>query len=465
MEKVLLFLVKSSNILHRKLLTGTTMKRTNQRNFSRRHFIGTAAAGMAGIALVPSLRSCTKAVAGSEVTLGFIGLGRQAMFLLDGFINLEGVSVVAGCDVYGRKRTRFENQVNEFNAEQRKSIEVKTYERSADLLAREEIDAVVIATPDHWHALHAIEACKAGKDVYLEKPMTFTIKEGQALVQTVRATNRILGLGSQQRSDPNFQHAVNLVQSGALGTIEKISAFIGAPPTPYNLPEEEIPEDLNWDLWLGPLPGDIHYNNELNPPISLNPPQDEQFWGGWRWYKEMGGGFTTDWGAHMFDIAQWGLGMDGSGPVETSPIGDGSEYMTFKYKNGVVLTSEPFNEQFTKGVKFQGDQGWIEISRDHYLASDEKLNPPQAESYGEEVPYETKSAHHQNFIDSVRKRIDPVVPVETGHSSCTVCTIGNIACDLGRTVKWDPSTQTFVDDLDGAATAQMHYQYRKPYSL
>ncbi|MEN8228350.1 MAG: Gfo/Idh/MocA family oxidoreductase [Bacteroidota bacterium] len=441
------------------------MKEIKHRRFSRRQFIGTSATTAAGIVLLPSFNSCTKPVVKKEITLGFIGLGRQAMYLLNGFINLEGVKVVAGCDVYGRKRTRFENRVNEHYDTNEQSVEVKSYEHYADLLDRDDIDAVVVATPDHWHALIAMDACKAGKDVYLEKPMTFTIKEGKELVKTVRSTNRILGIGSQQRSDSDFQHAVQMVQSGSLGQIEKVNAYVGAPPTPYDLPIEEIPEDLNWDIWLGPLPEDIHYNKELNPPITLDPPQDEQIWGGWRWYKEMGGGFTTDWGAHMFDIAQWGLGMDGSGPVEASPIGDGTEFMTFTYKNGTVLTSEPFNEKMTKGVKFHGDKGWIEVSREHYLASDDSLLPPVPETTEDDVPYETKGLHHQNFIDAVRDRVDPVVPVEIGHSSCTVCTIGNIACELGRTVKWDPVTQTFVDDEGGAATALMHYNYRNPYSL
>ena len=441
------------------------MKKTDHPIYSRRRFIGTTAAGMAGIAIIPSLSSCAKPAASSDITLGFIGLGRQAMFLLNAFINIEGVKVVAGCDVYGRKRTRFENRVNEFYTNAEKTIDVKTYENYEELLGRPDIDAVVVAIPDHWHALVAIAACKAGKDVYLEKPMTFTIKEGQELVKTVRSTGRIVGIGSQQRSDPNFQHAVKLVQGGSLGKIEIVNAYVGAPPTPYDLPVEAVPEDLNWDLWLGPLPADIHYNKELNPPISLNPPKDEEFWGGWRWYKEMGGGFTTDWGAHMFDIAQWGIGMDGSGPVEAAPIGDGTEFMKFKYQNGILLSSEPFDEKMTKGVKFQGDKGWIEVSRDHYLASDDSLMPPVAEDQDSNVPYESKGSHHQNFIDAVRNRVDPIVPVEIGHSSCTVCTLGNIACELGVPVQWDPVQQTFVNDTEGAAKALLHYQYRDPYSL
>lgn len=432
-------------------------------SLSRRRFIGTTAIGAAGFAFLPSLISCRTEKKSNEIRLGFIGVGRQAMFLLNGFMGIEGVKVVAGCDVYGVKRQRFENVVKAFYEGKQLEAEVSTYEKYQELISRDDIDAVVIAVPDHSHAMIAIAALKSGKDVYLEKPLTFTIKEGQELRRIVRENNRILGVGSQQRSDPNFQHAVKLVQSGALGNITKVHAYVGAPPTPYNLPEETIPADLNWDLWLANLPNFIHYNHELNPPISLNPPQDEQLWGAWRWYKEMGGGFTTDWGAHMFDIVQWGLGMDESGPVEISPVSDGSEFMMFKYANGTVMTSEPFDEAWTKGVKFIGENGWLEVSRDHFKASDESWLPAVTEAA--EGPYETKIPHLFNFIEAVQQRIDPVVPVEIGHRSCTVCTLGNIACELKRTIYWDPATETFVNDEDGAATAMLHYEYREGWSL
>ncbi len=276
--------------------------------WSRRQFINSTIAGTAGIIVLPHLTSCKSKPVDGDIKMGFIGLGRQSMFLLNGFLQIPGVQAVAGCDVYGIKRTRFEKRVNDFYTKAGKEVKVETYEKYQDLLKRKDITAVVIAVPDFSHAMIAIAACKAGKDVYLEKPMTFTIREGQELRKVVRETGRILAIGSQQRSDPNFQHAVNLVQSGAIGLIKTVNAYVGAPPTPYNLPEEPLPADLNWDLWLGPLTENIHYNNQLNPPISLNPEENEKFWGGWRWYKEMGGGFTTDWGAHMFDIAQWGLG-------------------------------------------------------------------------------------------------------------------------------------------------------------
>jgi predicted dehydrogenase len=436
-----------------------------RKTLSRRQFLNFSALGMAGIMVIPRLSSTVGSSADpAEVKLGFIGMGQQAMFLLNGFLQIPGVTVVAGCDVYGVKRKRFEKRVKAFYAKSGKEAKVDTYEKYQDILRRKDITAVVIAVPDHSHAMIAIAACKAGKDIYLEKPMTFTITEGQKLKKAVRAKKIVFGLGSMQRSSPEFQHAVKLVQDGALGKITKVNAYVGAPPKPYDLPEEPIPADLNWDLWLGPLPMPIHFNNQLDPPITLDPEQNEKMWGAWRWYSEMGGGFTTDWGAHMFDIAQWGLGMDKNGPVEISPVGDGTQYMTFKYANGVVMTSEPFDERKTKGVKFWGEKGWIEVSRGSFKSSDEKYALPKSAT-AFEGPYETRIPHQVNFIEAVRSRKDPVVTVEIGHSSCTVCTLGNIACALKRTIKWNPMTETFIDDTDGAATKLMHYKYRKGWKL
>jgi predicted dehydrogenase len=434
-----------------------------KKGWSRRQFINSGVAGAAGIMVLPKITLKGYDAVTSDIKLGFIGMGQQSMFLLNGFLQIPGVQVVAGCDVYGVKRKRFEKRVTAFYTKAGKEVKVETYEKYQDILGRTDINAVVIAVPDHSHAMIAIAACKAGKDVYLEKPMTFTIKEGQELKKAVRQNSRILAVGSQQRSDPGFQHAVNLVQNGAIGKITKVNAYVGAPPKPYDLPEEHIPADLNWDLWLGSLPMPIHFNNQLDPPISLEPEQNEKIWGAWRWYKEMGGGFTTDWGAHMFDIAQWGLGMDRNGPVEASPIGDGTEFMSFKYANGVVMTSEQFDPKKTKGVKFWGEKGWIEVARGYFNASDPKFIPEKKQAA--EGPYETKIPHQLNFIESVRSRIDPTVPVEIGHSSCTVCTLGNIACALKRTVKWNPATEAFVDDADGAATKLLHYEYRNGWRL
>jgi predicted dehydrogenase len=434
---------------------------------SRRKFLGTSALGMAGILILPAVGNGRSLSTASQtpkpIRLGFIGLGQQAMSLLGGFTQVPGVDVIAGADVYGIKRKRFEKRVKAFYQKTGKQGTPVTYEKYQDLLKHTDIDAVVIAVPDHSHAMIAIAACKAGKDVYLEKPMTLTIKEGQELRKVVRETKRVLGIGSQQRSDENFQHAVKLVQDGQLGKISKVNAYVGAPPKPYDLPAEPVPADLNWDLWLGPLPASIHYNNQLDPPITVDPDENEKFWGGWRWYKEMGGGFTTDWGAHMFDIAQWGLGMDRNGPVEISPIGDGSEFMTWKYANGVVMTSENFDEKKTKGVKYWGDKGWIEVARGYFNASDQKFFAPKKEAAA--GPYETRVPHQLNFIEAVRNRVDPVVPVEIGHSSCTVCTLGNIAVEMKQTIFWDPKKEVFTGKNAAEASKLLHYNYRAGWKL
>jgi predicted dehydrogenase len=434
------------------------MKKPISNPYSRRDFITTSLFGMAGISLL-SLKSCAKP--NDTLNLGFIGLGRQAIFLFNSFIKMEGVRIVAGADVYGLKRERFAILAKNYYDEQEIEQNVEVYEDYKDILKRKDVDAVVIASPDHWHAVMAIDACKAKKDIYLEKPVTFTIKEGQELIKAVRDNNIILAVGSQQRSDPNFQRAVELVKGGSIGTLQSIQLHVGEPihPLPYTLEEEQVPETLNWEKWLGPLP-DYHFNKELNPPITINPPVDEKFWGGWRWYKEFGGGFMTDWGAHMVDIAQWGMGLDDSGPVKIIPAGfEGNEFLTYQYANGINMTFQKFNNDI-RGVKFFGSDGWIEVARGHFLSSVENLPEEKNDS---DVPYEGRATHHVNFIEAVKSRVDPEVPVEVGHNTCVACTLGNIAHELGRPVEWNPESQTFVNDAE--AEKYLHYEYKNGYSL
>lgn len=430
-------------------------------SFSRRKFLGASLLTSAGLSLIPGLSFAESSTpvfqpAHERVRLGFIGVGRQAMGLLSNFMRIPGVEVVAGADVYAIKRERFALRVQKNQSEAGKTVLApKLYEDYRELLARSEVDAVVIATPDHWHAIMAIDACNAKKDIYLEKPLTFTIKEGQELVKAVRANGVVLAVGSMQRAAVNFQTAAMHVQKGQLGKISQVLVHVGENPhpKPYDLAKEEIPAGLNWQKWLGPIPA-LHFNDLLNPGITLNPDKNETAWGAWRWYKETGGGLMTDWGAHMIDIAQWGLSMDRNGPVEVIPA-TGDKPLTYRYANGVEMLITKFDEG-RQGVKFMGEKGWIKVSRGNYDTSVAGLE------LGKESENFTFGAHHIDFIDCVRKRKDPIVPVEVGHSTCTACTIGNIAHELGRPLKWDPIAQVFAD---AEANSKLHYAYQNGYSL
>jgi predicted dehydrogenase len=427
-------------------------------NLSRREFIRSTIVGAIGLSAFPLISS--KISVNDTIRLGIIGLGRQSGYLIHGFQRIPGVKIVAGSDVYGVKRKRFEQRIQNIHKNSGLTVESDTYANYQELLERRDIDAVIIATPDHWHALQTLDACRAGKDIYLEKPLTFTIQEGIRLCEEVRKRNLVLAVGSQQRSDQNFQHAIKMVQEGKLGNVTRINAYVGAPPRPYDLNKETIPYDLDWDKWLGPNPY-IHYNSRLNPPISLDPAENETFWAEWRYFQGIGGGFLCDWGAHNFDQAQWALGMDNSGPVKVIPAGhEGQNYISFIYENGVVVANKNFGSGF--GVQYLSDDAWIEVRRGEYKASDPSLMP-QESNLDESVAYETAAPHLANFIECIKTRKDPIAPVEAGHRSGSLGILGNIATQLDRPLAWNPAKQDFVSDAE--ARKLLHREYREGYTL
>ena len=444
------------------------MAKKENKDVSRRKFLSYSALGLAGLTILPSWKMANGvSIAPSDrVVLGFIGLGRQGCSDFNGFSSCPGVQVVACCDVESIKSERFKNKVETWQKSKNVATRCDRYEFYEELLERKDIDAVSIATPDHWHALTTIHACQSGKDVYVQKPLAFTILEGHEMVKAVRGNNRVLQIGSQQRSSKEFQQAISLVRAGAIGHIETIYAKVGDPPKPLNLPEQPIPATLNWNKWMGPLNDPlIHYHPDLCPPITLDPVQDEKLWGAWRWYRETGNGYTADWGAHMFDIAQAAIGMDGSGPCEFIPKGyNNALYLTMKYQNGIVMTEQPFREEGGNGIKFNGTKGWLKVTRGYIDCSDHSLIAKEEKKVGE-WQYEVSSPHMQNFIDSVRSRKKPIAPVEVGCSTNTLCCLGNIATELQRPVKWDPATLSFGDDKEAASHRLYNYQYRRPYSL
>lgn len=472
------------------------MKKTTNKGMNRRDFLGLSAIGLTGLTILPSYVINGVRVAPSDrVLMGTIGLGRQALSDFRGFAGAAGLQVVACCDVDTIKQQRYKKTVEEWQKSKGLSPRCDTYEQYEQLLERKDIDVVEVVTHDHWHALMTIHACQAGKDVYVQKPLSYTIQEALVMTRVANDNKRVVQVGSQQRSSKEFQKAIELVQKGAIGHIEKIYAKVGDPPKPFDLPEMPIPGNLNWNLWLGPLnDGKIHYHSDLAPQITLDPVQNETLWGAWRWYLEMGNGYTADWGAHMFDIAQAAIGMDGSAPCEIIPKGyNGTQYMTFKYRNGIVMTEQPYLEDNpgAQGIKFIGTKGWIEVARGYIGCSDPSLIPaeiagnrPQPRGQQQQRPagqraaqqqhpaptreglqFEISSPHMQDFIDAVRSRKKPIASIEVGCSTAITCCLGNIANELGRPVKWDPATYTFVDDKEACSHRLMNYEYRRPYHL
>jgi predicted dehydrogenase len=444
------------------------MSKEMKNQMNRRQFLGYSALGLAGLTILPSwtLENGKRLAPSDRVVLGFIGLGRQGLSDFGSFSACPGVQVAAGCDVDTIKQERFRRRVTAWQQKQGMNERCDLYEFYEDLLNRKDIDAVSIASPDHWHALMVIRSCQANKDVYVQKPLAFTIVEGYDIVKAVRCNNRVLQVGSQQRSGKEFQQAISLVRSGGIGHIETIYSKVGDPPKPLDLPEEKVPANLNFNQWLGPLNDPkVHYHPDLCPPVTLEPEKNEQLWGAWRWYCETGNGFTADWGAHMFDISQAAIGMDGSAPSEYIPKGyNGAQYLTMKYLNGIVMTEQPYRDDNpgAQGIRFNGTKGWLKVSRGYIECSDPNLLKKEEQKI-EAGQYEVSSPHMRNFIDCVRSRQNPVAPVEVGCSTNTLCCLANIATELKRPVKWDPATLSFGDDKEAAAHRLYQYEYRTPY--
>jgi predicted dehydrogenase len=425
-------------------------------HLSRRQFLTFGLVGAGAISLSQRARS-RAAVSGpnDRITLGFIGMGRQNRSLLGGFLRKAGTQVVAVCDVDTTRREDARQRVEQFYAQGKRSGTYHgcaAYRDFRELLARSDVDAVVIATPDHWHALQVVAAAAAGKDIYCEKPLSLTIAEARAMVTAVRRYDRVLQTGSQQRSSAEFRRACELVRNGRIGRVERVVVGVGGPSRWCDLPEEPLEPGLDWDLWLGPAPW-RPYNSILSPRgVHDHFPH-------WRRYREYSGGAMTDWGAHHFDIAQWGLGMDGSGPVEVIPPDEPTSGtgVRFRYANGV----EVVHDSSQGGVRFLGTDGWIFVDRGKFEAHPESvaiepLGPGAVRLY-------YSDDHLQNWLDCIRTRRRPICDVEVGARSVTVCHLGNLAYWHGRRLRWDPERERFLGDQE--ANRWLDRPMRDPWKL
>lgn len=424
--------------------------------FSRRKFLQTAAA-IAPFFIVPRHVLGRGFRAPSDViNLGYVGLGRQCNGLLNRFLDTKQVAVLAASDVDKLKVERFQQWYAKGveRVPGTTKSEVQGYEDYRELLDRKDLDAVIIATPDHWHAVQAIRAMDAGKDVYCEKPLTLTVAEGRAMVNTARRRDRVVQTGSMQRSDKNFRRACELVRNGYIGQVKEIKVTVGGPPVAVDFQPEEVPVTLNWDLWLGP--NNPHFYNHV-----LAPRLEDNFWAKWRDYKGFGGGGMTDWGAHMFDIAQWALKRDESGPVQVTPPADpkAMKGLVYRYDDGVVMTHEDFGRG--NAVRFIGTEGQIDISRGFFETTPGTLKTMELKASDEKLP--APENHYVDFLNAVRTRQKPICDVETGHRSATVCNIGNIAYELRRPLKWNPVREKFEGDAE--ANALLTRDLRKPFRV
>ena len=322
------------------------------------------------------------------------------------------------------------------------------YHRYEEMFARQDIDAVVIATGDRWHALLSIAAAKAGKDLYCEKPHTLTIREAQVVANTMRQYGQIMQVGTQQRSWYEFRLACELVRNGYIGEVKSVIVNVGGPPQWHcDAPGEPEPYWLDWDRWLGPCPW-RPYTSKIAP-------------GGWMAYRDYAGGEMTNWGAHMFDIAQWGLGMDESGPVEICPP-DGIEYdvLTYKYDQGIILTRNRISGQ-QPSIRFTGTEGWIDVSRVHLISEPQSLVRQKIRP--DEIHLHKSYNHQTDFLEALRTRRRPASDADVGRRSITVCHLGNIAYWLKRPLKWDPVKEEFVGDP--VANRMLEREKRSPWRV
>jgi len=407
---------------------------------NRRNFIGKAAVGAAAVTIIPRhvLGGKNYIAANDKINLGFIGNGKQAYGLMNSIGKCPGTVTVAACDVYRKKLDLFVEASNGKNAEKGINAKVDAYHYYRELLEREDIDAVVIASPDHWHAQMAVDAAKAGKDIYCEKPLALTVAEGRAMVNATRKYDRVFQTGNMQRSWRDFRHAVELVRNGYIGEIKEINVSVGEPVKQCDLPTEPVPEGLDWNEWIGPS---LYRGfNEIFAPSDVKGP-----WAWWRGYRDFGGGLITDWGAHMFDIAQWGLDMDKSGPVQFLPPEDPEkdDGLSMIYENGVRVNHKQWGD--SNAVQFIGTEGRVEVSRSFIRTfPDEKL--AQAELKSNDKRVYVSENHYQDWIDAIRNRTKPISDVETGHRTASVCNIINIAYELQRPLLWDPDEEKFKGD-------------------
>ncbi len=403
----------------------------------------------------------------NQITMGFIGTGNNGTGWLKEFLKDNRVRVIAVCDVnregpgYWDGTTRGREPARQMVDEAYGGVGCAAYEDFRKVIARDDIDAVYIATPDHWHAIMAIESANAGKDIFCQKPLSLSIGEGRAMVEAVKRNGVVWQTGSQQRSDTNFRFACELVRNGRIGKLHTVKCGLpgGMPDygkTATQTDPAPIPDGFNYDLWLGPAPEDYY----CPARVGVN----------FRWNLNYSGGQITDWGGHHPDIAQWGMDTEKTGPIAIkNPKGkfrlDHPVYNTAIeyyyeciYENGVTMI---ISSTERGGVTFEGTDGWVWVDRGKIDANPKSLL--ESKIGPEEIHLYESSDHTTNFIDCMISRKETIAPIETAHRSITLAHLGNIALILGRDLQWDPKTEKILNDP--GANLLLKRGYRAPWVL
>jgi predicted dehydrogenase len=434
-------------------------RKLDRRNFLKKTAIGAAA--LSAPAIVPSvvLGRNGNIAPSNKITMGCIGIGWQGGFNMESFLRLNDVRIIAACDVDANHLNQAKNKINKVNGNK----DCAVYNDFRDLLARTDIDAVSLGLPDHWHSIPAIMAADSGKDIFGEKPLAHSIREGRAMVNAVKRNGRIWQTGSWQRSQAHFRFASELVRNGRIGKVLRVEVglpsghadFAGTAGQDNIVPP---PQELDYDMWLGPA--------AWKPYIKARSHKN------WRWDLDIGGGQILDWVGHHVDIAHWGLGFDTTGPVEIDGHGeypnDGvydtatKYWVESRYKDGTEMVIAGGYPEIKSGTKWIGEYGWVWVNRGDTLETYPK--ELKHDTIGpEEAPLFKSPGHWRNFIDCIRSRKETITPCETAHRSMSPGHLGQVSMLLGRKLLFDPETEWVLNDQ--TANEMLGYSMRSPWHI
>ena len=449
----------------------------------RRKFIGKTTLGTVAMVGFPSIVPASvigKNALSNKINIGQIGCGRIARShdLID-TMAYDVANVMAVCDLDSKRMKDAKELVDKFYQEKKGKINykgTKVYGDYREMIMDKDIDAVLISTPDHWHAQPAMEAAIAGKDIYLQKPTSLTVKEGRQLVNAVQKNKVILQVGTQQRAMPQFRIAAELVRNGRIGNLHTVKIGLPGDPSGPEALAMPIPKNLNFDMWLGSTPEVPYTEIGVHPQEGYGRP-------GWLRHENYGAGMITGWGQHHYDSAAWGMNTEMVGPISVQAIADfpksglwnvhGDFMVKHEYDNGIsVLTSGGY----PNGIRYEGSEGWIFVSRGAYVASSSdpiaKEKSKKALDASDPKILESKIGpnethlykiddQHGNWLDCIQSRKDPISPVDMGHMACVVCLISHIAMKIPRKLHWNSKAERFIND--DQANALLTRSQRKPY--